>query len=170
MAKLTLSVDSRVVSRAKQYAKLRAVSVSEMVEAYLGAVAEPSSPATWPLRLLRSVRGVLKNADIDAYRKRFRRRNIDEVNPLRYQCHTGRAARSAALCGGKRGGLDRRRDRHLGRDAGRSRGDDDSLPCPKRDGQREDQADYLGDSESFWCSRRRCRSRPGGAAIAFFGL
>ena len=69
MAKLTLSVDDRVVSRAKQYAKQRGVSVSEMVEAYLGAVAEPRSPATGDAPILRSVRGVLKNADIDAYRK-----------------------------------------------------------------------------------------------------
>ena len=69
MAKLTLSVDNQVVSRAKQYAKLRGVSVSEMVEAYLGAVSEPRSPATAAAPILRSVRGVLKNADIDAYRK-----------------------------------------------------------------------------------------------------
>ena len=68
MAKLTLSVDDRVVSRAKQYAKLRGVSVSKMVEAYLTVVAEASAAArTAPI--LRSVRGVLKNADIDDYRK-----------------------------------------------------------------------------------------------------
>jgi Family of unknown function (DUF6364) len=69
MAKLTLSVDNRVVSRAKQYAKLRGVSVSEMVEAYLAAVAEPPSPAAGAAPILRSVRGVLKNADIDDYRE-----------------------------------------------------------------------------------------------------
>jgi hypothetical protein len=69
MAKLTLSVDHRVVSRAKEYAKLRGVSVSEMVEAYLGAVAEPRSPATGATPILRSVRGILKHADIGAYRK-----------------------------------------------------------------------------------------------------
>ena len=69
MAKLTLSVDDRVVSRAKQYAKRRGVSVSEMVEGYLSAVAEPPSPATGAASILRSVRGVLKNADIDQYRK-----------------------------------------------------------------------------------------------------
>ena len=69
MAKLTLSVDTRVVSRAKQYAKLRGVSISEMVEAYLTAVAEPPSPATGAAPILRSVRGVLKHADIDGYRK-----------------------------------------------------------------------------------------------------
>ena len=69
MAKLTLNVDNRVVSRAKQYAKHRGVSVSEMVEAYLSAVAEPTSPATGAVPILRSVRGVLKNADTDEYRK-----------------------------------------------------------------------------------------------------
>jgi Family of unknown function (DUF6364) len=69
MVKLTLSVDDRVVSRAKQYAKLRGVSVSEMVEAYLAAVAEPPSRATGAAPILRSVRGVLKNANINEYRK-----------------------------------------------------------------------------------------------------
>ena len=58
-----------MVSRAKHYAKLRGVSVSSMVEAYLAAVAEPLSPATGAAPILRSVRGILKNADIDAYRK-----------------------------------------------------------------------------------------------------
>jgi hypothetical protein len=69
MSKLTLSVDSRVVSRAKRYAKLRGVSVSEMVEAYLTAVADPPPGATRDAPILRSVRGSLKNADIGAYRK-----------------------------------------------------------------------------------------------------
>ncbi len=69
MAKLTLSVDNRVVSRAKQYAKLRGVSVSKMVEGYLTAVAEPPSPVTGAAPILRSLRGVLKSADIDEYRK-----------------------------------------------------------------------------------------------------
>jgi hypothetical protein len=69
MGKLTLSVDERVVSRAKQYAKRQGVSVSEMVEAYLAAVAEPPSPVRGAAPILRSVRGILKNADINEYRK-----------------------------------------------------------------------------------------------------
>jgi hypothetical protein len=69
VAKLTLSVDSRVVARAKQYAKGRGVSISEMVEAYLAAVAGPPSPAIGAAPILRSVRGVLKNAEIGEYRK-----------------------------------------------------------------------------------------------------
>jgi hypothetical protein len=69
MAKLTLSVDDRVVSRAKQYAKRRGVSVSEMVETYLNAVIEPHSPGAGATPILRSVRGVLRSADIGEYRK-----------------------------------------------------------------------------------------------------
>jgi hypothetical protein len=69
MAKLTLSVDNRVVSRAKQYAKLRGVSVSKMVEAYLAAVAEPASPIRRAAPVLRSLRGVLRKADIGEYRR-----------------------------------------------------------------------------------------------------
>ena len=69
MAKLTLSVDDHVVSRAKQYAKRRGVSVSKMVEGYLAAVAEPPSLATDAAPILRSVRGILKHADIAEYRK-----------------------------------------------------------------------------------------------------
>ena len=69
MAKLTLSVDDRVVLRAKQYAKRRGVSVSEMVETYLAAVAEPAPPATRSAPVLRSLRGVLRKADIGEYRR-----------------------------------------------------------------------------------------------------
>ena len=69
MSKLTLSVDNRVVLRAKQYARLRGVSVSQMVESYLALVAEPTSHAAGAAPILRSVRGVRKNADAGAYRR-----------------------------------------------------------------------------------------------------
>jgi hypothetical protein len=69
MAKLTLSVDNAVVFRAKQYAKLRGISVSEMVEAYLSAVAEPVPRTSGDTPVLRSLRGVLRNADVGEYRK-----------------------------------------------------------------------------------------------------
>ena len=68
MSKLTLSVDDRVISRAKQYAKQRGMSVSKMVEAYLAAVAEPASPAARDAPILRSLRGSLKKADMTEYR------------------------------------------------------------------------------------------------------
>ena len=69
MSKLTLSVDSRVVSRAKRYAKTRGVSVSQMVESYLAAVADPHSPTRRDAPILRSLQGCLKKADIEDYRK-----------------------------------------------------------------------------------------------------
>jgi hypothetical protein len=69
MSKLTLSVDSRVVARAKRFARQRGVSVSAMIETYLAAVAEPHSPATREAPVLRSLRGSLKKASIEEYRK-----------------------------------------------------------------------------------------------------
>ncbi len=69
MAKLTLSVDERVISRAKQYAGLRGVSISEMVEAYLASVSKPASPVAHDAPILRSLRGILKKADMKDYRK-----------------------------------------------------------------------------------------------------
>ena len=69
MSKLTLSVDGRVVSRAKRYAKQRGVSVSKMVETYLATVSDPPSPVTRDAPVLRSVRGSLKKADISEYRR-----------------------------------------------------------------------------------------------------
>jgi hypothetical protein len=72
MAKLTLSVDDHVISGAKKYAKHRGVSISDMVETYLSAVvAGPSSPATRSTPVLRSIRGILRNADVEEYRKRL---------------------------------------------------------------------------------------------------
>ena len=69
MAKLTLSVDSRVVSGAKQYAKRKGISVSAMVEAYLAAIAKPDASGTASAPILRSVRGILKGGEIEDYRK-----------------------------------------------------------------------------------------------------
>ncbi|HWF07679.1 MAG TPA: DUF6364 family protein [Bryobacteraceae bacterium] len=69
MSKLTLSVDDRVVSSAKRYAKQRGVSVSEMVEAYLAAVSGPASSAARDAPIVRSLRGSLKKADPAEYRR-----------------------------------------------------------------------------------------------------
>jgi hypothetical protein len=67
MSKLTLSVNDRVVARAKRYAKQHRVSVSKMVEAYLSAVAEPQPAPDTPV--LRLVRGSLKRDCLQAYGK-----------------------------------------------------------------------------------------------------
>jgi hypothetical protein len=69
MSKLTLSVDDQVVVRAKRYAKRQGISVSKMVEAYLAAVAEPPSLDVRDAPVLRSLRGSIKRADLEDYRK-----------------------------------------------------------------------------------------------------
>ena len=69
MPKLTLRVSAEVLARAKQYAKLRDVSVSQMVEAYLKAIAEPQAAGEWATPILRSLRGVLTSGETSEYRK-----------------------------------------------------------------------------------------------------
>lgn len=69
MYKLTLSVDERVASRAKRYAKQRGVSVSQIVEAYLAEVAAPAATDVRDTPILRSLRGSLKKVDLAGYRK-----------------------------------------------------------------------------------------------------
>jgi len=69
MAKLTLGVDDRVIARAKIYARRQGTSVSKMVETYLAAVAGPHTPGHKETPILRSVRGILKSADVEDYRK-----------------------------------------------------------------------------------------------------
>jgi hypothetical protein len=69
MSKLTLSVDARVISRAKRYAKQRGISISEMVESYLAAVSAPAFPDGPETPILRTLRGSLKKADLAGYRK-----------------------------------------------------------------------------------------------------
>jgi hypothetical protein len=69
MAKLTLSVEKSVVSQARRYAKQQGISVSQMVEAYLAAVAAPEHPGQRDSPILHSLRGSLKKADIEEYRR-----------------------------------------------------------------------------------------------------
>lgn len=70
MTKLTLSVDPKVVSRAKQYSKKHGVSISSMVEAYLAEVsARPAPAAMKNAPLSQSLRGSLKRVNLEDYRK-----------------------------------------------------------------------------------------------------
>lgn len=68
MAKLTLSVDESVVSRAKHWSRQQGVSLSGIVEAYLSAVSKPAATPDNP-PILRSMVGTLKKADKAEYRK-----------------------------------------------------------------------------------------------------
>ncbi len=69
MSKLTLSVEKSVVSRARRYAKQQGVSVSEMVETYLAAVVAPADKVQRRSPILHALRGSLKKADMEAYRR-----------------------------------------------------------------------------------------------------
>jgi hypothetical protein len=78
MSKLTLNVDKTVLARAKRYAKKRGVSVSQIVQEYLDVVGEPatqgaSSRAKTLVNddapVLRSLRGILKSANMESYRE-----------------------------------------------------------------------------------------------------
>lgn len=67
MAKLTLRVEEDVIARAKEFAAGQGMSVSELVERYLDFVSRPTD-LSLPRRL-RSVRGVLRSGDRDAFRR-----------------------------------------------------------------------------------------------------
>ena len=73
MAKLTLSVDERVVEGAKRYAERRGTSVSRLVEEYLAVVSRGAAGADEPPILAR-VRGLLKGSRLDErdYRRHLR--------------------------------------------------------------------------------------------------
>jgi hypothetical protein len=69
MSKLTLSVDKSVVEQARRYANRAGVSISEIVEAYLAAIAAPPPRGSRSAPILNSLRGSLKKADREDYRK-----------------------------------------------------------------------------------------------------
>jgi hypothetical protein len=71
MAKLTLSVDPRVIRQAKRYASQHNVSVSSLVESYLNTISaeKPFIPGPQPEPpVVRRLRGILKAGDIGDYR------------------------------------------------------------------------------------------------------
>ena len=71
IGKLTLSVDREVIRKAKRLAKKRGTSVSRMVQTYLELVSRAPDPGTDP-PVLRRLRGSLKGASVDDYRRHLR--------------------------------------------------------------------------------------------------
>ena len=66
-AKLTLTVDPRVIAVAKQYAAQAGTSVSQLVEDYLAAiVASPTAPSA---PVLDRLRGTMRGVDVEDYRR-----------------------------------------------------------------------------------------------------
>lgn len=74
MAKLTLSVDERVIERAKRYARARGTSVSGLVEQLLDLAASGSAQADMAPPVLSRLRGVLKGGDRADYRRYLERK------------------------------------------------------------------------------------------------
>lgn len=74
MAKLTLSVDARVVERAKKYARARGTSVSGLVEQILDLAASGSDQPTMAPPVLSRLRGSLKGLDRTDYRRYLERK------------------------------------------------------------------------------------------------
>jgi len=73
MAKLTLSVDERVVKVAKRYAAQRGTSVSQLVEEYL-AVLSRDARSAGQTPILARVQGILEGSRLDErdYRRHLR--------------------------------------------------------------------------------------------------
>ena len=73
MPKLTLSVDERVVRRAKRYAAAQGTSVSKLVERYLDLLARPFEMSEAP-PVLRMLRGAARGVPADTYRRHVSRK------------------------------------------------------------------------------------------------
>jgi hypothetical protein len=75
--KLTLSVDSRVVVRAKRYAARRKTSVSKLVEGYLDLVSRTGTDDTREdPPVLRLMRGVARGVDPEGYGRYLVRKHL----------------------------------------------------------------------------------------------
>ena len=74
MAKLTLSVDERVIERAKKYAQARGTSVSGLVEQLLDLAASGPAQRTVTPPILARLRGSLKGVDSADYRRYLERK------------------------------------------------------------------------------------------------
>lgn len=73
MPKLTLSVDERVVRRAKRYANAVGTSVSSLVERYLDTLTKPLDDAESP-PVLRALRGAARGVDPESHRRHLLRK------------------------------------------------------------------------------------------------
>ena len=69
MEKLTLSVDARVVARAKRYAKAQGTSVSGLVEKMLDLAAAPAAADGDAPPVLARIRGSLKRGSVRDYHR-----------------------------------------------------------------------------------------------------
>ena len=74
MQKLTLSVEGRVVERAKRYARDRGTSVSRLVETYLDMLAEPTVTGGQRRPVLTRLRGSMTRGSVGDYHRYLERK------------------------------------------------------------------------------------------------
>ena len=74
MAKLTLSVDERVIERAKDYARTRGTSLSGLVEQMLDLAASGTADSQLTPPVLHRLRGSLKRGSQGDYRRYLERK------------------------------------------------------------------------------------------------
>ena len=74
MYKLTLSVDEKLVGRAKRYATKHGTSVSRMVERYLDLIAAPARTTREDPPVLRMLRGAAKGTSPEEYGRHLLRK------------------------------------------------------------------------------------------------
>jgi hypothetical protein len=75
MAKLTLSVDERVVRRAKRYAADQGTSISKLVGGFLDALSRPVEE-TEETPILKQIRGVISRGDEEDHRRHLRKKYL----------------------------------------------------------------------------------------------
>lgn len=73
MTKLTLTLDEKVIRRAKRYAAARGTSLSRLVERYLDSLSRPQDKSEDP-PVLRMLRGAARGVDPEEYRAHLLRK------------------------------------------------------------------------------------------------
>jgi hypothetical protein len=69
LTKLTLSVDERVIARAKRHARIQGTSVSKLVERMLDVAATSPEPVDTGTPVLARLRGSLKGGSLADYHR-----------------------------------------------------------------------------------------------------
>ena len=77
--KLTLKLDSSVIESAKVYAKMKKVSLSQLIEAYLNVLTEPKDEQD-VTPLVKSLSGVVKLPGNYDYKKEYQRHLSDKYS------------------------------------------------------------------------------------------
>jgi len=78
MGKLTLSVDDRLIKFAKEWARTRGVSISQIVSTFFVSIGKSNTPPNEIPPVLSSLTGILedKDATIEGYRRHIEKKYL----------------------------------------------------------------------------------------------